>query len=30
MRPGGSSYVEEAANDAWKQIDAFFAEHLKK
>jgi carboxymethylenebutenolidase len=29
MRPGGPQYNAEAAADAWKQIDAFFASHMK-
>ncbi|WP_169975954.1 dienelactone hydrolase family protein [Tautonia rosea] len=28
MRPGGNQYVEDAADDAWKQITTFLAEHL--
>ncbi|MEW4568143.1 dienelactone hydrolase family protein [Tautonia sp. JC769] len=27
MRPGGDQYVEDAADDAWKQITEFLAEH---
>jgi carboxymethylenebutenolidase len=30
MRPGGPQYHAASADDAWKQIDAFFDEHLKK
>ncbi|MBX6313208.1 MAG: dienelactone hydrolase family protein [Isosphaeraceae bacterium] len=30
MRPGGPQYHAEAAADAWKQIDDFLADHLKK
>ncbi len=29
MRPGGSQYVAESAQDAWMKIDNFFAKYLK-
>ncbi len=30
MRPGGRSYVEGSANDAWNRIESFFAKYLQK